>query len=209
MTFVIGIAGGTGSGKTTLATRLLASVGEAQALILHQDAYYKNHAELPLHDRDTLNYDHPDAIDWPLLLEQVDALRAGRPISMPVYDFHNHARRPQSKLMPARPIILVEGILIFDRPQLRSLMHLKLFVETDADVRFIRRLERDVRDRGRTPESVVKQYLATVRPMHLQFVEPSKRFADLIIPEGGHGEMAVDTVLSQIRARITASGAEA
>lgn len=209
MAFVIGIAGGTGSGKTTLAERLLASVGEERALILHQDAYYKNHAELPLHDRDTLNYDHPDAFDWPLLLEQVDALRTGHTISMPVYDFHSHARRPHRKPIPARPVILVEGILIFDHPQLRSLMHLKLFVDTDADVRFIRRLERDVRDRGRTPESVVQQYLSTVRPMHLQFVEPSKRFADLIIPEGGHNAMAVDTVLSQIRSRSTPVGGQA
>lgn len=202
MAFILGIAGGTGSGKTTLAGRIQESLGDEHSVIIHQDAYYKNHVDLPLHDRHSLNYDHPDAFDWPLLLSQIQALRQGEGVDVPIYNFHTHSRMKEASRVHPRAAIIVEGILIFDRVELRNLMDLKLFVDADADVRFIRRLMRDVQERGRSSESVVHQYLGTVRPMHLQFIEPSKRFADLIIPEGGHNEIVVCTLLSQIRQEL-------
>ncbi|HEY2932057.1 MAG TPA: uridine kinase [Acidobacteriota bacterium] len=205
MSIIIGIAGGTGSGKTTLARKIQSAMGENTAII-HQDSYYRDHADLPLNERHGLNFDHPDAFDSFLLIEQIRSLHEGIAIEKPIYNFHTHARQPETERVEPRDVILVEGILIFYYSELRPLMELKLYVDNDPDVRFIRRLTRDLLERGRSLESVVDQYLNTVRPMHLQFIEPTKRFADLIIPEGGHNQVAIDTPLSQIRARIRRHG---
>ena len=196
--FLLGVAGGTGSGKTTVAERLAEVVGRPLALV-RQDSYYADHNELPLEQRMAINYDHPDAFDWALLLQHVEALAAGAAVDAPVYDFTNHCRSDEVvEVAPAR-IVVVEGILVLYERALRELFDLRVFVDSDADVRFIRRLERDVAERGRTPDSVIAQYLATVRPMHLQFVEPTKRYADVIVPHGGHNEPALDVLLARLR----------
>lgn len=196
---VIGVAGGSGSGKTTVVRRIVESLGEQQVVVLEHDRYYRDHPELRLEERAALNYDHPDSLETDLLVRHVDELKAGRPIELPVYDFTRHARRRESE--PVRPasLIIVEGILIFADRALRDLMDVKVFVDTDDDARFIRRLKRDVAERGRTMESVIDQYLATVKPMYLEFVEPTKRYADIIIPRGGHNEVAVSMMLTLIR----------
>jgi len=198
--FVIGVAGGTGSGKTTVTDRVIATVGAARVSVLAQDCYYRSQPDVPPDVRRRVNYDHPDAFDWELLLEHLDVLRKGEDVRAPIYDFTLHDRSPDSQLVVAAPIVVVEGILALYDPALRDRMHLKVFVDTDADVRFIRRLERDVRERGRSSESVIEQYLTWVRPMHLQFVEPSKRYADVIIPHGGRNEPALDMLAARIRA---------
>lgn len=182
--FIIGIAGGTGSGKTTLTKRLKERFGDDVSVISH-DNYYKRHDELPYEERCRLNYDHPDAFDTDLMVEQVQALRRGETIACPVYDFTVHNRSEDTLLIAPTSVIILEGILIFADSKLRDLMDVKIFVDTDADVRILRRVVRDVKKRGRTLESVVQQYLTTVKPMHEQFVEPSKRCADIIVPEGG------------------------
>ena len=200
---IIGISGGTGSGKTTVALKIIASIGEASVLYLQQDSYYRDLADMPRDFRDRVNFDHPDALDNELLLNHLEALRAGEPIECPVYDFVTHTRRPESVHVEALPVIIVEGILVFHDARMRRLMDMKIFVDCDPDIRFIRRLERDIRERGRNVESVVEQYTATVRPMHLQFVEPSKRFADVILPEGGFNEVGIDLITGKIRSVLS------
>jgi len=197
-TTIIGLAGGTGSGKTTVARVILNRVGAQHIAYVPHDAYYRNFSDLPKAQRDLINWDHPDSLDTDLMIKHVKALKAGQAVDLPVYDFTTHARTDQTVHVEPQPIILVEGILIFADPRLRELFDVKIFVDTDADLRFIRRLQRDIAERGRTAESVVRQYLDTVRPMHLEFVEPSKRYADVIIPEGGLNEVAMDMVVARI-----------
>lgn len=202
MTFVIGIAGGSGSGKTTLARLIMERIGPEHIAFLPHDAYYKDFSHLPMEERVRVNYDHPDALETDLLIRHIEMLKQGQSIERPVYDFATHSRKKETVRVEPRPIILVEGILVLAEPRLRALMDLKLYVDTDPDIRFIRRLLRDIRERGRTMDMVVEQYLNTVRPMHLEFVEPSKRYADLIIPEGGLNAVALEVILSRIRDRI-------
>jgi len=204
--FVIGVAGGTGSGKTTVVKRIMDALGDTDVTVLAHDRYYRDHPDLRLEERGGLNYDHPNSLDTDLLVGHLRALREGRSADLPVYDFTRHVRKPET--MPVQPgsAIIVEGILIFADSALRSLMDVKVFVDTDSDIRFIRRLQRDIAERGRTVPSVIDQYLSTVKPMHEEFVEPSKRYADLIVPEGGYNQVAVDMLLTLIRSlagRIT------
>lgn len=195
----IGVAGGTGSGKTTISNALLKRVGAQNIAYLPHDTYYKDINSIPLEQRDLRNFDHPDALDTPLLVQHVLQLQNGLSVEIPIYDFTQHRRTAQTRTVGPQPIILVEGILIFAEPELRRLFDVKIFVDTDADLRFIRRLSRDIAERGRTTDSVIDQYLRTVRPMHLEFVEPSKRYADVIIPEGGFNTVAIDMVADRIR----------
>lgn len=204
---VVGVAGGTGSGKTTVIQRILDRVGFDRIAYLPHDAYYKDASHLPPAERAHLNFDHPNALDNALLIEHIRTLLAGRPVDVPIYDFTTHTRSPQTRRVQPCPVILVEGILVFADEELRRLMDIKIYVETDADIRFIRRLQRDISERGRTVQSVIEQYLSTVRPMHLLFVEPSKRYADIIIPEGGYNEVALEMVISRIEALLAAHAA--
>lgn len=199
---IIGICGGTGSGKTTVARRILDKVDRDYVAYLQHDSYYRNLGDMPLELRHQINFDHPDALDNDLFANHIRALRAGEPIEMPLYDFATHTRRHESVRIAPKPILIVEGILIFVDAKLRELMDLKIFVETADDLRFIRRLRRDVSERGRSVELVIRQYLETVRPMHEQFVEPSKRFADVIIPEGGHNTVGIDLITGRIHAQV-------
>lgn len=201
---IIGICGGTGSGKTTITDRLIQAFSESGVLVLQQDHYYKDLPDLPLAERAKQNFDHPDSMDTPLLVEHVRRLHQREPIARPVYDFIEYRRLPQTVRLEPRPAIIIEGILIFENAALRELMDIRIFVDTDADLRFIRRLVRDIRERGRTMESVIAQYQTTVRPMHLEFVEPSKRYADVIIPEGGYNEVGIDLVVQKIRSLLPA-----
>ncbi len=205
MSFVIGIAGGSGSGKTTLARLIMERIGPEHIAFLPHDAYYRDFSHLPPEERARVNYDHPDALETELLIQHIQALKAGRAIERPIYDYTTHSRKKETIRVEPRPIILVEGILVLVEPKLRALFDLKLYVDTDPDIRFIRRLTRDTRERGRTVEMVIEQYLNTVRPMHLEFVEPSKRYADLIIPEGGLNTVALDVILARIRDRLAQS----
>ncbi len=198
---VVGIAGGTGSGKTTITRKLVRQLGPDVSVISY-DNYYKAHHDMPFEDRCRLNYDHPDSFDTELFLRDIRALKVGKTVQCPVYDYTIHDRSDDTiPIKPAR-VIIAEGILIFASPEICREMDIKIFVDTDADVRIIRRIMRDVRDRGRSLDSVVNQYLTTVKPMHEQFVEPSKRRADIIIPEGGHNQVAFEMVLERIRAHI-------
>lgn len=199
---VIGIAGGSGSGKTTVAMEILNRVGENKISFLPHDAYYKDLSNLSFTQRSEINFDHPDSLDTELLIEHIRALKNGQSINLPVYDFKTHTRTSHVIPIEPHPVIIVEGILIFVEPGLRELFDIKIFVDTDSDIRFIRRLQRDINERGRTTESVINQYLKTVRPMHLEFVEPSKRYADIIIPEGGLNTVALDIVVARIEAML-------
>jgi uridine kinase len=199
---VISIAGGTGSGKTTVANVIVERVGPEHIAVLPHDAYYKDLHELPTAQRSMINFDHPNSLDTDLLIQHVRQLRNMQPVVMPIYDFKTHSRTTETKLIEPQPVILVEGILILAEPELRELCDVKIFVDTDPDIRFIRRLQRDITERGRTTESVIQQYLATVRPMHLEFVEPSKRYADVIIPEGGLNTVAMDMVVARIESLL-------
>ena len=196
--FVLGVAGGTGSGKSTVADRMIATVGRQSVSVIALDSYYKNPTDLSFEERARVNYDHPESIDWDLLRGHVEALIAGRAVDMPVYDFGAHARSDEVMTVRPAPIIVIEGILVLWEPSVRALMDLRVFVDADADVRFIRRLQRDVSERGRTAESVIAQYLDTVRPSHLNFIEPSKRYADVIIPHGGKNEPALEMLTARI-----------
>ena len=197
---VIGIAGGTGSGKTTVANVLLGRVGAHHMAYIAHDAYYKDLSDLPVIQRDLINFDHPDSLDTPLLIQHIQQLKQWQPVQLPVYDFKLHSRTSQTIPIQPQSVIIVEGILIFVEASLRELFDVKIFVDTDPDIRFIRRLQRDIAERGRTTESVIRQYLTTVRPMHLEFVEPSKRYADVIIPEGGLNTVAMDMVVARLEA---------
>ena len=199
---IIGICGGTGSGKTTVANRILESVSEQDVCFIQQDSYYRNLSDMPLDLRHCVNFDHPDALDNDLLVEHLQALKAGRAAELPIYDFKKHTRLAETLHVESKPIIIIEGILIFADTRLLAEMDIKVFVDTPDDLRFIRRLRRDIAERGRTAESVIEQYLATVRPMHMQFVEPSKRHADVIIPEGGHNPVGIDLISGRIRERL-------
>ncbi len=199
---VIGIAGGTGSGKTTVANAILEAVGRHRVSYLPHDAYYKDLSGLPPVQRAAVNFDHPHSLDTALMIEHVDQLKRGEPVELPIYDFTTHTRTAECIPVAANPVILVEGILIFAEPELLKRFDVKIFVDTDADIRLIRRLERDIHERGRTTESVLAQYQNTVRPMHLEFVEPSKRYADVIIPEGGYNQVALDMVTARIEALL-------
>lgn len=198
---VIGIAGGTGSGKTTLTNRLKARFGEDVTVVYH-DNYYKRHDEMPYEARCLLNYDHPDAFDTDLMIAHIQQLREGRTIECPVYDFTVHNRSAQTLMVKPTKVIVIEGILIFQNEILRDLMDIKIFVDTDADVRILRRILRDVKERGRSLDSVVNQYLATVKPMHEQFVEPSKRAADIIVLEGGNNVVALDILIQRVHNHV-------
>jgi uridine kinase len=197
--FLLGVAGGSGSGKTTVAERLAGLIGGNELALLRLDAYYCDRNHLPFEERAADNYDHPDAFDWPLLLDHVRALLQGLEVQVPVYDFATYQRLPDRLTVAPARIVVVEGILVLYEPELRELFDLRVFVDTDADVRFIRRLERDVAERQRSPESVIEQYLATVRPSHLQFIEPSKRYADVIVPHGGMNAPALDVLMARVR----------
>lgn len=205
-TVIMGVAGGTGSGKTTVAQSILKRVGTRQISLIQHDAYYRDLHQLPLNQRALQNFDHPDALENELLISHLQQLKGGQAVDVPVYDFTTHTRTSQTRRIGPNVIIIVEGILIFADEALRRLMDVKIFVDTDPDIRFIRRLERDVAERGRTVESVIRQYLATVRPMHQEFVEPSKRYADIIIPEGGFNEVAIEMIAARIKTLL--EGAE-
>ncbi|WP_206459752.1 uridine kinase [Anaerovorax sp. IOR16] len=198
---VIGIAGGTGSGKSTLIDRIKNEFDNAVSILSH-DFYYKRHDELPFEDREKLNYDHPDAFDTDLMIEHIIALKKGKTILRPVYDFVIHNRTKETISVEPKKVILVEGILIFENKQLRDLFDIKVFVDTDADVRIIRRILRDVSDRGRSLESVIHQYLTTVKLMHEEFVEPSKKYADIIVPEGGYNVVALQMLNERIKSLL-------
>ena len=200
-TMIIGIAGGTGSGKTTLTEKLKAEFGEDVSVLYH-DNYYKSHSEMPYEERTKLNYDHPDAFETELLIRDIQALRRGETVRCPVYDYTIHDRSGETVEVHPTKVIIVEGILIFENQALRDLMDIKIFVDTDADVRILRRIMRDVKKRGRSLDSVVKQYLTTVKPMHEQFVEPSKRYADIVVLEGGHNLVALDMIIRRIRSHV-------
>ena len=199
---LIGVAGGSGSGKTTVVRRIVDAIGAADVIVLHHDSYYRDGSHLPMEERVKVNYDHPDSLETELLIEHLETLLAGRPVEVPVYDFSRHVRRPETRPVEPRPVIILDGILILWEERLRELMDVKLFVDADPDVRLGRRLRRDMEERDRSPESVLDQYMATVRPMHLEFVEPSKRYADVILPRGGHNEVGVGMVISTIRSAL-------
>ena len=199
---IIGICGGTGSGKTTVANKILQAVGAHEVAFIQQDSYYRNLDELPLDYRQKANFDHPDALDNDLMVEHVRALKAGQGVNLPMYDFKNHLRRKETLRMEPKLITIIEGILIFAEKRLLEEMDIKVFVDTPDDIRFIRRLRRDIAERGRTADSVIEQYLSFVRPMHMQFVEPSKRCADVIIPEGGHNMVSIGLLSGTIRERL-------
>ena len=197
--FFIGVAGGSSSGKTTVAERLAEMAGEQHVALIKLDSYYTSSPELPLERRALADYDHPDAFDWQLLDAHLDQLCRGEAIPVPVYDYVDHLRRDEVRLVAPARIVIVEGILVLYEQRLRERFHLKVFVDTDADIRFIRRLQRDVAERGRTPESIIDQYLTSVRPAHEQFVEPTKRRADVIIPNGGMNDPALEVLLARVR----------
>ena len=199
---LIGIAGGSGSGKTTLANKLVECFGSDEVSILRHDKYYKRHDDITYEERTRLNYDHPDAFDTELLSEHIRMLKSGQPVQMPVYDYTVHNRSDEVVEVLPSPVIVLEGILIFAEKTLCDLMDIKVFVDTDADVRILRRILRDVKQRGRSLDSVVNQYLSTVKPMHEQFVEPSKRQADVIIPDGGYNRVALDMLIQRVRYQL-------
>ena len=198
---ILGIAGGTGSGKTTLTRKLIQRFGE-EVSVIHHDNYYKAHHDMPYEERTRLNYDHPDSFDTELLVEALKELKKGHAVECPVYDYTIHDRTDKTVTIRPTRVVIVEGILLFESRELCDQMDIKIFVDTDADVRILRRIVRDVRDRGRSLESVINQYLNTVKPMHEQFVEPSKRRADVIIPEGGHNQVALEMVVERVRAHL-------
>ena len=202
---VIGIAGGTGSGKTTITRRLVERFG-GDVSVIHHDNYYKAHHDMPYEERTLLNYDHPNAFDTDMLIEHLKLLKQGQCVQCPVYDYSIHDRTEKTITIRPTRVIIVEGILIYENQELCDQMDIKIFVDADADVRILRRIVRDVRDRGRSLESVISQYLSTVKPMHEAFVEPSKRRADVIVPEGGHNQVALDMVIQRVRAHLESEG---
>ena len=205
--YIVGIAGGSGSGKSTVARNLAQALRAESVAFIDMDAYYVNFAHLSLDERRKVNWDHPDAFDWPLLLSQLERLASGQPIEKPVYDFVTHARSPNTVTVPPTRVVVVDGILLFTDARIRDLCDVKIFVDADADVRLIRRLRRDTTKRGRPLDEIIEQYLTTVQPMHLEFVEPTKRYADVIIPRGGHNAVAVEMIVSKIQRQLDAAAA--
>ena len=205
---LIGIAGGSGSGKTLVARTIVSDLGSDRVVIIDQDSYYRNLEDIPFRDREVRNFDHPDAFDNELMLHHVRELLAGRPVAQPIYDYSQHRRLEETRRVGDHLIFVLEGILIFMDPALRDLMDIKLFIDADPDVRFIRRLRRDLVERGRSVDSIIRQYEESVRPMHQQFVEPSKRHADVIIPEGGYNAVAIDLVKTKIRELLRERGVD-
>jgi uridine kinase len=203
---IIGIAGGTGSGKTTVANVILDAVGRHRIAYLPHDAYYRDLSDLPPVQKAEVNFDHPNSLETELMIEHVKELKGGKAVDLPIYDFSTHSRTDKTIHVEPQRVIIVEGILIFAEKKLRELFDMKLFVDTDPDIRFIRRLQRDIAERGRTMSTVINQYLGTVRPMHLEFVDPSKRYADVIIPEGGLNQVAMDMVIARIEALLMKQG---
>ena len=199
---IIGICGGTGSGKTTIARKIVQVVGASNVVLVEQDSYYRNLADMPLDERHQANFDHPDSIDSEMLVNHLKRLKSGQSIEMPVYDFKLHVRSAENEHIDPKPVVIVEGILIFAEPRILSQLDVKIFVDTPDDIRFIRRLQRDIKERGRNVESVIAQYFRTVRPMHFEFVEPSKRHADLIIPEGGNSAVSIEFLSGLVREKL-------
>jgi len=199
---IIGIAGGTGSGKTTIAKALISVIGKERVAYIQHDSYFKDRSNILLKDRENINYDHPDALENDLLVCHLRRLRNGYPVDKPIYEFKTHTRNSETERVRSKEVVVVEGRLIFVDKRLRDLMGIRVFVDADADIRFIRRLKRDISERGRTVESVIDQYLNTVRPMHCKFVEPSKKYADIVIPGGGCNKIAIDKLASMIRAKL-------
>ena len=202
---LIGIAGGTGSGKSTVARNVAAALGSSDVAFIEMDAYYWDLARMPLDDRHRANFDHPGAFDLDLLSLHLAALSEGHTVEMPVYDFRQHIRAAETRRVAPGEVVVVDGILLFADERLRRVLDVKVFVDADADIRLVRRIQRDVSERGRTLESILEQYLATVQPMHLQFVEPSKRYADIIVPRGGHNAIAVEMIVAKIQQRLAAA----
>lgn len=200
---LIGIAGGTGSGKSTVSKEIFKTIPEKDIVILEQDSYYKDQSDLSFNERIKTNYDHPSAFDNDLLVEHLKQLKAGKSIKKPIYDFEKHTRKKETIVVEPKKIIMLEGILILVEKEIRDLLDIKIFVDTDSDVRVIRRILRDIKDRGRTLDSVILQYMETVRPAHLQFVEPSKRYADISIPEGGYNKVAIDLIVQKIKSILS------
>lgn len=196
---VIGIAGGSGSGKTTVLTRITDAFGSDQIAVLDHDAYYQDLAEYPPEERETFNFDHPDALETGLMREHLDILMQGEPIEKPIYDFTTHRRKEETETIEPRPVIIIEGILVLAEPELEEAMDIRIYVDTADDIRLMRRIRRDIQERGRSIDGVLRQYERTVRPMHIEFVEPSKRKADIIIPRGGHNHVAIEMVLARIQ----------
>ena len=196
---IVGIAGGTGSGKTTLATRIREGVGESNCCLLQHDWYYRDLSHLDQEERENFNFDHPEALDNGLLRSHLESLKGGESIDAPQYDFSNHLREEETRTLSPEDVIVVEGILLFAIPEVREALDIRIYVDTDADIRAFRRIRRDIRERGRDFESIREQYYETVRPMHLEFVEPSKRWADLIVPEGGDNHIALDVIIERLK----------
>lgn len=199
---IIGIAGGSGSGKSTVARKVADALDAASVAFIDMDAYYNDYAQLSMDERRKINWDHPNSFDWDLLVSQLEALSAGRAIQKPQYDFVNHLRKKETVTVAAARVVVIDGILLLSDPRTRALCHVKVFVDTDADIRLIRRLRRDILERGRPLDEILDQYLTTVQPMHLEFVEPSKRYADVIVPRGGHNEVAIEMIVAKIRGRV-------
>ena len=202
---IIGIAGGTGSGKSTVARRVADALNASPVAFIDMDAYYNDYSHLSMEERRRINWDHPDSFDWDLLVSQIRSLAAGQAIQKPQYDFVNHLRRADTVAVAAAHVVVIDGILLLADPRTRELCDVKVFVDTDADIRLIRRLRRDILERGRPLDEILDQYLTTVQPMHLEFVEPSKRYADVIVPRGGHNEIAIEMIVAKIRGRAPRS----
>jgi len=199
---IIGIAGGTGSGKSTVARKVADALKGASVAFIDMDAYYRNFAHLPMEERRRINWDHPETVDMDLLVLQLERLASGESVDKPIYDFVSHTRSAKTERVPAVDVVVVDGILLFVDERLRDLCDVKVFVDADADIRLVRRIQRDISERGRPLDEILDQYLSTVRPMHLQFVEPSKRWADVIVPRGGHNEVAVEMIVAKIQRRL-------
>lgn len=199
---IIGIAGGTGSGKSTVARNVAQALSTSSVAFIDMDAYYLNFAHLPLEERRQINWDHPNAVDWDLLIAHLGELAEGRPIEKPVYDFVTHTRSPRTVHVPSAEVVVIDGILLFVEPRVRAMCDVKIFVDADADIRLIRRIQRDMAKRGRPLKEILDQYLSTVQPMHLEFVEPSKRYADVIVPGGGHNQIANEMIVAKIQRRL-------
>ena len=203
---ILGVAGGSGSGKTTVVSRIIRAMEPVPVSLLHHDSYYRDHPDLSDQERARLNYDHPDVLETPLLADHLRELLAGQAVEEPVYDFTTHSRTDETRRIDPNPVVIVDGILILAEPELRELMDIRVFVETDSDLRFIRRLLRDTQERGRSVDSVIRQYQETVRPMHLEFVEPSRRHADVIVPFGRENRVAISMLVARLRAQVFEEG---